>query len=106
MEFRVIVQFTGRREPISMSGAGKAAWRYTAPTALFFVADLPARNRSSSCGTAPDRTVPGENAVSLSDAIAVMTRFGHLLDFPEHPHKRSTQADDNAQEKQRQAPGL
>jgi len=24
-----------------MSGAGKAAWRYTAPTALFFVADLP-----------------------------------------------------------------
>jgi hypothetical protein len=27
---------TGRRKPISMSGAGKAVWRYTAPTALFF----------------------------------------------------------------------
>jgi hypothetical protein len=27
---------TGWREPISISGAGKAAWRYTAPTALFF----------------------------------------------------------------------
>src|SRR2546423_11516585 len=32
----VNVWFTGWREPISISGDGKVAWRYTAPAALFF----------------------------------------------------------------------
>jgi hypothetical protein len=41
--------------------------------------------------------------VSLSEAIAVAMRFGHLLDFPEHPNKSRPQADDDAQKKQRQA---
>jgi hypothetical protein len=35
-KFRASVEFTGRRKPISMSGTGKAAWRHTAPAALFF----------------------------------------------------------------------
>src|SRR6266849_807367 len=35
--------------------------------------------------------------VSLSEPIAVATLFGHLLDLPEHPHKRDAQADDDAQ---------
>jgi hypothetical protein len=60
----------------------------------------------SSGGAVLDRTASGENAVSLSNAIAVAMRFGHLLDFPEHPHKGRTQADDDAQKQQRQPPGL
>src|SRR6267142_4252606 len=40
--------------------------------------------------------------VSLSEPIAVATLFGHLLDLPEHPHKRDAQADDDAQKQQRQ----
>ena len=52
-----------------------------------------------------DWTAFGENAVSLSEAIAVAMRFGHLLDFPEQPHKGRAQADDDAQKQQRQARG-
>ena len=49
---------------------------------------------------------PQEKApVSLPNAIAIAMRFGHLLDFPEHPHKGRTQADDDAQKQQRQARG-
>ena len=40
--------------------------------------------------------------LSLSEPIAVATWFGHLLDLPEHPHKRDAQADDDAQKQQRQ----
>ncbi|HVD85626.1 MAG TPA: hypothetical protein VNC42_15540 [Bradyrhizobium sp.] len=41
--------------------------------------------------------------VDLSEAIAVATRFGYLLDFPEHPHKGNAEADNDAQKQQRQA---
>jgi len=40
--------------------------------------------------------------LSLSEPIDVATLFGHLLDLPEHPHKRDAQADDDAQKQQRQ----
>ena len=49
----------------------------------------------------PDR----EDAGWLSESITVATRFGHLLDFPEHPHKGNAEADDDAQKQQRQAGG-
>jgi hypothetical protein len=47
---------------------------------------------------------------SLSEAIAVamrlrQMRLGHLLDFPEHPHKGYAQTDDDAEEQQRQTGG-
>ena len=43
--------------------------------------------------------------VSLSESIAVATRFGGLLDLPEHPHEGNAQTDDDAQKYQRQARG-
>src|ERR1700716_3741699 len=55
-----------------------------------------AHDCQSSGGAVLDWTAFGENAVSLSEAIAVAMRFGHLLDFPEHPHKGRAQADDDA----------
>jgi hypothetical protein len=36
------------------------------------------------------------DAVSLSEANAVAIRLGGLLDFPEHPYKGDSQADDDA----------
>ena len=74
--------------------AGKVAWRYTAPAALFF-------GHGSTVAVLPDR----EDAGWLSQSIAVAARFGHLLDFPEHPHKGNAEADDDAQKQQRQAGG-
>jgi hypothetical protein len=47
----------------------------------------------------------GEDAGRLSESIAVATRFGHLLDFPEHPDKGNAEADDDAQKQQCQAGG-
>jgi hypothetical protein len=52
----------------------------------------------------PSSTRP-KMPVDLSEAIAVTMRFGHLLDLPEHPHKGYAQADDDAQEQQRQGRG-
>jgi hypothetical protein len=48
---------------------------------------------------------PKRMPIGLSEAIAVATRFGHLLDFPEHPHKGNAEADDNTQKQQREAGG-
>ena len=79
--------------------AGKVAWRYTAPAALFF-----GHGPTVGCGVAqhrPDR----EDAGWLSESITVATRFGRLLDFPEHPHKGNAEADDDAQKQQCQAGG-
>ena len=88
--------FTGWRKPISISGAGKVAWRYTALAALFFV--------PGSLALCPGQP-RGEDADRLSESIAVATPFGHLLDFPEHPHEGNAEADDDAQKQQRQAGG-
>jgi hypothetical protein len=46
-----------------------------------------------------------KSAGRLSEPIAVATRFGHLLDLPEHPHKGNSQTDDDAQKYQRQGWG-
>jgi hypothetical protein len=75
---------------------GKVAWRYTALAALFFLGVYLFL-------TDPARAPAGESAVGLPEAIAIAPRFGHLLDFPEHPHKGRTQADDDPQKQQRQA---
>jgi len=39
----------------------------------------------------------GEDADRLSESITIATPFGHLLDFPEHPHEGNAEADDDAQ---------
>ena len=69
--------------------AGKVAWRYTALAALFFLRTAHQRRR---CPRSPR----GEDAGRLSESIAVATRFGHLLDFPEHPDNGNAEADDDA----------
>jgi len=79
-------------------GVGKVAWRYTALAALFLCARL---FGGSAARAAHAKRMP----IGLSKAIAVATRFGHLLDFPEHPHKGNAEADDNAQKQQREAGG-
>jgi hypothetical protein len=78
--------------------AGKVAWRYTAPAALFFWVRF---NGDGVVQHRPDR----EDVGWLSESITVATRFGQLLDFPEHPHKGNAEADDDAQKQQRQSGG-
>jgi len=73
---------------------GKVAWRYTTLAALFFCAWLVG-------GSAVRKTHAGKMLVGLSEAIAVTTLFGRLLDFPEHPNKGNAEADDDAQKQQR-----
>jgi hypothetical protein len=75
------MQFTGWRKPISISGLARPLALYCADGLVF-------------CP-----------AARLSKAIAVTLQFGHTLDFPEHPDKGYTQADDDAQKNQGQARG-
>src|SRR5258708_9921636 len=55
--------------------------------------------------TRPQHRPDREDAGWLSESITVATRFGHLLDFPEHPHKGNAEAEDDAQKQQCQAGG-
>ena len=73
-------------------GVGKVARRHTASAALFFWMALAAPS-------------PGRDGGGLPEAIAIARRLGHLLDFPEQPHKSSAEADDDSQKQQRQAGG-
>ena len=86
------MQFTGWREPISMSGGWQGRLALYCAGGLVFLG-LPLLT-----GAAP----AGEGAVGLPDAIAVALRFGPLLDFPEHPDEGRPQADDDPQKQQRQ----
>jgi hypothetical protein len=77
--------------------AGKVAWRYTAPAALFF-------GHGSTVAVLPS-TARIEKMLAGYQSIAVAARFGYSLDFPEHPDNGNAEADDDAQEQQRQAGG-
>ena len=112
-----MMQFTGRREPISMSGAGKAVGVILRRRPCFFArrtrADRRARSSLSGCratgrsGNAffresvrgPART----SAVTMRLSSGSLPFLGCLLEFPEHPDKGRAQADHNRQEQQRLA---
>ena len=81
--------FTGWRKPISMSGGWQGRLALYCAGGLVFCA----RPVSGSALHSPR----GEDADRLSESIAVATPFGHLLDFPEHPHEGNAEADDDAQ---------
>src|ERR1700752_4956179 len=108
LRFPVMVQFTGWREPISMSGAGKVVDGILRRRPCFFYLThrrlLPPRAtlepwpaRVFCCG-------PAGASAGLAEAVALAVPLGRLpLDFPEHPYNGRPQADHDAQKYQRQS---
>ena len=71
---------------------------------VYFFSGL--RSSPSALGLVPRALFPRpKKPVGLSEPIAVTTRFGRLLDLPEHPNKGNAQTDDDGQKYQRQARG-
>ena len=94
--FRGIMQFTGWRKPISISGAGKAVGVILRRRPCFLSGD---RRDATISGGALSRTVPTRRSGDHPQTTA-MTAQLDLLEFPKHPDKSGAKADDDAQEQQ------
>src|SRR6478672_4162357 len=118
-EFPGILKFTGWREPISISGAGKVVDGILRrrPCFLCPVNCSPRKCRRGRAGSKKYSVLSGLRRSSnrkheeprgseRPGAIALATRPGNYpFDFPEYPDEARTQTDDDAEEQQGQSRG-
>src|SRR5450631_127124 len=97
----IIAQAIARKPPRMPGARCKPGSRSTRCWAKHASAPRSLGLAPSALALSQDQKLP----VSLSEPIAVATRFGGLFDLPEHPHEGNAQTDDDAQKYQRQARG-